>query len=100
MSPEAREPPRHPEAPGEAPALTNLEAAVLEQMSDLRDRNPDLYRQVLNESIEEEQKEEHGTALLSTLENAGTLRQEQDQALIDAVFRGTQESSAGEADES
>ena len=81
--------------------LTSLEAAALEDLADLQKSDPARYAEILSERSEQEQQEEHGTALLSTLENASTLRQEQDHALLSAIFRGSaseaSEAKAGEA---
>jgi hypothetical protein len=63
--------------------LTSEEIEALEELADLSERDPARYRQIVSEAEHQEQ----GLALLGMIDNATERRQEQDRALLDAIFR-------------
>jgi len=76
--------------------LTPLEAAGLEELADLQKSDPEQYAEILSAKSEQQQEEQHGAALLNTLKDANTSRQERDGALLDRIFEGSSEASQGQ----
>jgi hypothetical protein len=67
--------------------LTSEEIEALEELADLSERDPTLYEQIVSEGLVEAEQQEHADALLGMFEDAAERRQEQDRALLDAIFR-------------
>jgi uncharacterized protein YdaT len=70
--------------------LTSEEIEALEELADLSERDPDLYRQIVSEGFAEAERQEHGEALLGMFENATQRRQEQDQEFLEVLHRAHQ----------
>jgi alkylhydroperoxidase family enzyme len=67
--------------------LTSAEIETLVHLADLSERDPALYEQIIREGVVEAEQHERAEALLGMFENAAERRQEQDRALLDAIFR-------------
>jgi hypothetical protein len=77
--------------------FTSEEIEALEELADLSERDPALYQSIVREGFAEAEHQAHGEALLGMFDNATERRQEQDRALLDAIFPAP-EPSEGEGE--
>jgi hypothetical protein len=68
--------------------LTSEEIEALEELADLSERDPALYRQIVSEGFAEAEHHEHGESLLGMVQNAEQHRQEQDREVLARLHAG------------
>ncbi len=71
--------------------LTSAEIEALEELADLAERDPALYRQVVSEARTEAEQREHGEALIAMFDNDTQRREERDRELRDTMLRAQQQ---------